>query len=186
MRAFRRVGDHLEAELEEFEVALLASLVEQLQDILGGPDSGQPPAGMDAFERLAAVSATQVELDHDDPLIERLFPAAYTDERDRDFRRFTEDDARRTRLDEASVVLSDLAATADGAEPLRLADDDFEAWVKTINALRLSLSVRLGITDADSLDALQGLSARDPRTHMLDIYDWLGFVLESLLDAAAS
>ena len=61
-----------------------------------------------------------------------------------------------------------------------------DAWLKTVNALRLSLSVRLGIVDEASLDLLERLPARDPRTQLMDLYDWLGFVLESLLEALES
>jgi hypothetical protein len=185
MRAFRPAGGGvLEAEIEEFEVALLTSLAEQLQQLLGGEDEPVDP-GLDAFSWLAASAGREVELDRSDPLIERLFPPAYLDDprAAEDFRRFTEDEARRARVAQARVVLDDLAATLDGARPLRVTPERAEAWLKTINALRLSLSVRLGITDEDSLAALEKLGPRDPMTPLLDLYDWLGFVLESLLDA---
>ncbi len=188
MRAFRpAAGGVLEAEIEEFEVALLTSLAEQLQALLGGEEEPVDP-GLDAFSRLAAAAAREVELDRSDPLIERLFPPAYRDDPRAadDFRRFTEDEARRARLTQARVVLDDLAATGDGARPLRVAPDRVEAWLKTVNALRLSLSVRLGITDERSLAALEKLGPRDPLTPLLDLYDWLGFVLESLLEALAA
>mgnify|MGYP000851151007 FL=1 len=185
MRAFRRVGDGVESEVEEFEAALLTSLVQQLQEMLGGEEPDADP-GLDAFQRLAA-QGSGVELDHDDPLIQRLFPDAYADPALADeFRRFTEDDARRARVQQAAVVLRCLAATKEGAEPLRVPPADVDAWLKTVNALRLSLSVRLGIADEASLDALARLPARDPRSQLVDLYDWLGFVLESLLDALAS
>jgi Domain of unknown function (DUF2017) len=185
MRAFRRVDDGVESEVEEFEAALLTSLIQQLQELLGGAES-EADAGLDAFQWLAA-QRSGVELDHDDPLIQRLFPNAYADPALADeFRRFTEDDARRARVAQASVVLRDLAGTLEGAEPLRVLHADADAWLKTINALRLSLSVRLEIADEASLDALARLPARDPRSQLLDLYDWLGYVLESLLEALAS
>lgn len=184
MRGFQPVDGACEAELEEFEVALLTSLAEQLQAILGGDDEDDL-AGLDAFQRLAAESSAGVELDRDDPLIERLFPAAYRDDKlDAEYRRFTDDDARRARVAQARIVLADLAATGDGTRPLRVGPENLDAWLKTVNALRLSLSVRLGIVDAATLDALEALPARDPRAHLLDLYEWLGYVLESLLDAA--
>lgn len=185
MRAFHRLGDAVETELDEFEVALLTSLTEQLEQLLGGTDDDPDPERLDAFAWLAASQGSRVELDHDDPLIERLFPAAYPGDAraSADFRRFTEDDARLERLRFARDVLADLAATRSGAEPLLIPVQRVDAWLKTINALRLSLSVRLGITDEASLDALAHLSARDPRTQIVAIYDWLGFVLESLIEA---
>ena len=184
MRAFRRVRGAFEAHLEEFEVALLSSLAEQLRDLLGGPEEVTPSRSLDAFERLVADQLERVELDHTDPLIERLFPAAYTDgARAEEFRRYTEEEGRRARVAQASVVLGDLAATREGEEPLRVGPEHVDAWLKTVNALRLSLSVRLGVVDEASLDALERLPARDPRTQLLDLYEWLGFVLESLLEA---
>nr|NLI49584.1 DUF2017 family protein [Propionibacterium sp.] len=185
MRAFRRAGGGvLEAEIEEFEVALLTSMAEQLQQLLGGEEEPVDHA-LDAFGWLAASAARTVELDRSDPLIERLFPPAYLDDprAAADFRRFTEDDARRARVAQARVVLDDLADTGDGARPLRIRPDRVEAWLKTVNALRLSLSVRLRITDEASLDALEAIGPRDPLAPLVDLYDWLGFVLESLLEA---
>lgn len=185
MRAFRpAAGGVLEAEIEEFEVVLLTSLAEQLQELLGGEEE-PVDAALDAFSWLAASAGRAVELDREDPLIERLFPTAYLDDprAAEDFRRFTEDEARRARLAEARVVIDDLAATRDGVRPLRVRPDGVDAWLKTVNALRLSLSVRLRITDEESLTALEHLGPRDPRTPLIDLYDWLGFVLESLLDA---
>ena len=183
MRSFKRVGDGFEAHLEEFEVALLSSLAEQLRELLGGEVEAEPRP-LDAFERLVADQLGRVELDHTDPLIERLFPAAYADtSRADEFRRYTEEEARRARVAHAAVVLDDLAATREGSEPLRVGPEHVDDWLKTVNALRLSLSVRLGIVDEASLDALERLPARDPRTQLMDLYDWLGFVLESLLEA---
>lgn len=185
MKAFRPEGDAVVAEVEEFEVALLSSLAEQLRQLLGAAEGDAPDhSRLDAFERLAAVSGASVELDHGDPLIERLFPPAYADaKRDAEYRRYTEEEARLNRVSAANIVLADLAATREGTEPLMVPPDHVDAWLKTVNALRLSLSVRLGITDEASVVALGRLHARDPRAHLLDIYDWLGFVLESLLEA---
>ncbi len=187
MRSFRRVRGCFEAHLEEFEVALLSSLAEQLRELLGGPIEAVESRSLDAFERLVADQLGRVELDHTDPLIDRLFPAAYTDaSRADEFRRYTEEESRRARVAQASLVLEDLAATREGEEPLRVGPEHVDAWLKTVNALRLSLSVRLGIVDEASLDLLERLPARDPRTQLMDLYDWLGFVLESLLEALES
>lgn len=183
MRAFTRDGEVLTAELEEFEVALLASLCEQLQQLLGGAE--QPDLrGLDPFERLAAEHSASVELDRSDPLIRRLFPDAYGDaEADAEYRRLTVDAARGQRVGDAGIVLGDLVATGEGEADLRIPAEHVDAWLKTVNALRLSLAVRLEITDAASADALARLSARDPRMPLVDIYDWMGFVLESLLES---
>ena len=63
---------------------------------------------------------------------------------------------------------------------------DLDAWLKTLNGVRLSLAVRLGIESEDDHADLEKLPARDPRTQLVALYDWLGLVLESLLEAAHS
>ena len=80
-------------------------------------------------------------------------------------------------------MLADLAATDEGGLPLVVAPDHAEAWIKTLNGVRLSLAVRLGIESESDHDALERLPARDPRTQLVALYDWLGTVLESLLEA---
>ncbi len=183
MRRFERDGELVETEIDPDEIDILLSLVESLTDLLGGEAPSLDPS-LDAFERLAAAASQTVVLDRRDPLIKRLFPDAYGDAAaSDDFRRFTEDDARLARLADARVVRDDLEATQRGTIPLTIRPGRAEAWLKTLNALRLSLSVRLGITDATSVDALARLSMRDPRAYQLAVYDWLGEVLESLLDA---
>lgn len=171
--------------LEEHEVVLLTSLVQQLGDLLGeGRDAARTD---DPFEQWAQEFGGSVELDHDDPLIARLFPDAYDDDPGAaaDFRRYTEDAQRRARLEQARLVIEDLARCADGAQPLRIASGHVDAWLKTVNALRLSLAVRLGIDDEQRHAELLALPARDPRAYVVGLYEWLGLVLESLLEAIA-
>lgn len=185
MRPFSPDAGAYETRLEEHEVVLLTSLVQQLADLLGeGRGASRPD---DPFERWAREFDASVELDHDDPLIRRLFPDAYDDAAAAaDFRRYTEDAQRRTRLDHARVVLDDLARCADGSRPLRVASGHVEAWLTTVNALRLSLAVRLGIDDEQTHTELLALPARDPRAYVVGLYEWLGLVLESLLEALDS
>ena len=76
-----------------------------------------------------------------------------------------------------------LAATREGLEPLRIAPGHVDAWLRTLNSLRLALSVRLGIADEQSLDEIAALPETDPRAYLYAWYEWLGEVLESLLDA---
>ncbi len=43
--------------------------------------------------------------------------------------------------------------------------------------------MRLGIESESDHTALQALSARDPRTQLVSLYDWLAYMLESLIEA---
>lgn len=180
MKPFSPDGDRFVARLEEVEVALLASLVEQLCGLLG---DGEDVASEDPFTRWAGELSAPEALDRDDPVVRRLFPDAYGDDRgaSEEFHRYTAADQRRARLQAAHVVLADLAATGEGRRKLRVASTDVDAWLKTVNAVRLSLAVRLGIEAESDHDELEALPARDPRTYVLAVYDWLGYVLESLL-----
>lgn len=181
MRPFVREEDALVAELDDFEIALMASLVSQVAELIG--DTGAPGASEDPFARWAR-EFSQAPLDRSDPVVARLFPDAYDDElAAAEHRRYSQDALRRARIDESGLVLADLAATAEGQNPLRVPLDHVEAWLKTLNGVRLSLAVRLGIESDDDHAALQSLSARDPRTQLVSLYDWLAYVLESLLDA---
>ena len=163
----------------------MSSLVTQVTELIGG--SAGPEASEDPFSRWAREMRGSVALDRSDPVVARLFPDAYHDElAAAEHRRFSQEALRRGRLDDSAVVLADLAATREGAEPLVIALDDVDAWLKTVNGVRLSLAVRLGIESEEDHAELAGLPVRDPRTQLVSLYDWLGLVLESLLDAAHS
>lgn len=189
MIPFERVGDDLVAELDDLEVTLVTSLVAQICDLLGGAaEQGGAPAsggGDDPFARWAD-EMTAEPLDRSDPLVRRLFPDASADDLTAaEHRRFSEDALRRGRIEDSGVVLADLEATGNGQRPLVVTDEHLGAWLKTLNGVRLGLAVRLGIEDSDDHDALERLSARDPRAQLVSLYDWLGAVLESLLEASA-
>ncbi len=181
MIPFQRDGGELVAELDDFEVALVASLVAQVMELIGG--AGEAPAS-DPFARWAD-ELNGPALDRSDPVVARLFPDAYEDDAvaAAEHRRYSEDAHRRQRIADSEVVLADLAATQDGEEPLVVAVADVDAWLKTLNGVRLSLAVRLGIESEEDHADLERLPARDPRTQLVSLYDWLGLVLESLLDA---
>lgn len=190
MIPFKRVGDDLVAELDDFEVALVGSLVSQVVELIGlntGEDGAAPhPRSGDPFSRWAG-EFTATELDRSDPVIARLFPDAYTDEAAAaEHRRYSQDTLRRARLDDSDVVLADLLATDDGEHPLVVSLEDVDPWIKTLNGVRLSLAVRLGIESESDHADLERLPARDPRTQLVSLYDWLAAVLESLLEAAHS
>ncbi|EQM74410.1 DUF2017 family protein [Microbacterium maritypicum] len=120
-----------------------------------------------------------------DPAIDRLTPTPYPDDADSaaDFAESTRDDlldrrladARRTRGSLGDVTGDDLAE----AEALRTREttvpvEDVDAWLRTLTAIRLVIATRLGITTDEQ-------TATDGRH---DVYDWLGYRLELLIQAA--
>ncbi len=182
MTRFRRSGDQLLLALADYEEAVLESMVEQLIDLLEG--DGVRPQIDDQFDRWEAEMAAPGDLDISDPVIARLFPPAYRDDEkaEAEFRRFTESAQRRAKIAQARVVLHALLETSGGRDPAVIRGVDVDAWLKTIAALRLTLSVRLGIADAEDVEELEELDAEDPRGVMYNMYEWLGYLLEDLLD----
>lgn len=188
MKKFSRRRGVVSTSLSGYEVELLSSLVRQLLELVSDGDPGSfvaPPAGADPFDRL--VRDLQADPDapevSDDPVLRRLFPNAYPHDESAasDFRRFTERDLRGKKVDDAQLVLRDLAATEGGGLPLRVDPADAEPWLRTLTGVRLAVATRLGITDADSAEELGELPDEDPRSHMMSVYEWLGFAQETLL-----
>lgn len=185
MRAFIRDGEEVVALLEDYERMLLESLVEQLTELLGGQDTGFDPD--DPLASLARELTQESPMDHSDPVIQRLFPDAYPDDpgANADFQRYAQQGQRQQRVEAAATVLANLGRMGEGdaqTDELRIHDDNADAWLRTLNALRLTLAVRLGIEDDQAHEELAELSADDPRLQLAMLYDWFGLVLESLLD----
>ena len=111
----------------------------------------------------------------DDPTLVRLKPPARPDdaEADRAYREMVGDQLLRQRLEAIEMVEGGLTgATLD--------EEAVAAWMQTINGLRLVLGERLEVTeDQDPVDI------RDPDAPAHALYDWLGWLLEQLVRAAA-
>ncbi|WP_029145384.1 DUF2017 family protein [Microbacterium luticocti] len=153
-------------EITALEAAHLADLVRQFRDLLHSSE---------------AMDATTPR----DPAVARLVPDAYSDdpEASRQFRDLTAADLLGRRDEDAQAVLAalpdhDAPTTEDEALQtlsIVLAPDRLDAWLRTLTALRLVLASRLGIrSEADHDDD-------DPR---FGIYEWLGYRLEGLVQAA--
>jgi hypothetical protein len=190
VRKFQRKRGMISTRLSQDEVELLGSLVIQLVELVsdGEPEgfADTPPSG-DPFDRL--VQDLQVDPDapevSDDPVLRRLFPTAYPHDAaaSSDFRRFTERDLKAKKVLDAQTVLRGLAETQGGARDLRIPPTDVESWLRTLTSVRLAVATRLGISDAESADALYTLPEDDPRSFMVSVYDWLGFAQETLISA---
>lgn len=115
-----------------------------------------------------------------DPALQRLTPVAYPDDPDAAaaFAAATRADLQDRRANDARVVRARVdSLAADTTEHVELAvpADELDAWLRALTALRLVLAVRLGI-EHDGAHAPE-----DPR---FGVYDWLGYRLELLLEAA--
>lgn len=167
MRAFRaRPDGTVAAHLEPHEVQMLRGLLGELRGIL---DEGTATDG-------AASSAPS-------PVAERLLPDAYPDdaEASAEFRRFTASDLTEAKAANATTVEATLAeadARGAGRRGLLVVLDPpgAQAWLRTLNDLRLAISVPLRIDEAD------GWRDRAPR-ESASLYDWLTFAQGSLIEA---
>ena len=57
-----------------------------------------------------------------------------------------------------------------------------ESWLRSFTDLRLALAVRLGVEEGDEA-YWHSLDDDDPRAQAHDIYEWVGYLQESLVDA---
>lgn len=115
----------------------------------------------------------------DDPVVERLFPAAYDDPLEEEtYRDLVGGDLEQEKiagLDAISNALSD----GDDAD-VSLGADDASAWLASLTDLRLALGTRLGV-DEERMAAQ--VEPADPDAAALTVLHWLGWVQEGLLHA---
>jgi Domain of unknown function (DUF2017) len=163
----------LHVSLEDVEVALLQSLARQLQDLVG------PRHDPDADPLEALVGIDPLAQTPDDPALRRLLPDAYLDDADAagEFRRFTERDLRAAKADNARLV--DAQLEHEGGD-VTIAGDAIPAWLGFLNDTRLTIGTRLEISE-ENHDDLADLPDSDPRSGLFQVYDWLTFLQESIV-----
>lgn len=198
MHAFRRESGRVACRFEPSEISLLSGLLSQLLELLlesspgpTGPGTrriGSEDVEEDIFARLEREMAPQGDYFDDepspDPVLQRLFPDPYPDdpEASHDFQRFTHAAQLDDKVAAARLMLSDLATTCDQGR-CAVPDEHATAWLKSLTNVRLALAVRLDIHDAEDADHAAELPDDDPRSWVYAIYEWLGWVQESLLAA---
>ncbi|TRV81526.1 DUF2017 domain-containing protein [Streptomyces sp. 130] len=174
--------------LDEVEIAILRSLAVQLLELIG---PGDEPA--EDEDPLAALFAEGPSEPPADPALARLFPEAYGDEDDElraasaEFRRYTENDLRTRKREDALAVVRTLDAltpAGDRAAVLTLTADECRHWLGSLNDLRLTIGTRLEVGDEDEGEEspLYRLPDSDPRKPMVMAYLWLGALQETLVE----
>ncbi|MEV6582457.1 DUF2017 domain-containing protein [Streptomyces sp. NPDC051582] len=184
--------------LDEIEVSILRSLAVQLLELIG-PGAPEPDEDADPLAVLFAESSQKPVERPSDPALMRLFPDAYGGPgpedrkvdpaelaaRSAEFRRFTENDLRsRKREDALAVVrsLDGLTPGEDDAAVLELTGELRLRWLGALNDLRLTIAARLDITEDDESAMLFRLPDDDPRKPMVMAYLWLGGLQETLIE----
>ncbi len=187
----RRRRGGMTATFTSAEAHLLANLagqvVELLRDRNGASESDADPLAVQLGMGGSAVPP-------EDPVLARLLPDAYRDSEDDagEFRRLTERSLTSTKVHHAEILIGSLIAgglsfgtpmedEGDDVE-VELDSDAVQSWLKSLTDIRLSLAVRLGIDNEEDA-MLVGESADEAIVAMSEIYDWLGYVQETLIAA---
>ncbi|GAA3851279.1 DUF2017 domain-containing protein [Streptomyces sp. NPDC003631] len=180
--------------LDDVEISIIRSLAVQLLELIGpGPAESAPD------DPLAELFAEGPSEPPSDPVLRRLFPDAYGGpggdpdspeeaEEQRahsaEFRRFTENDLRARKRDNALAVIRSLDALTSASEEggvLKLSQEESGQWLGALNDLRLAIGSRLEVVDEDDTDHLYRLPDEDPRKPMVMAYLWLGGLQETLV-----
>jgi len=183
----RRKG-RVYAEMPAFSALLIADLARQLIELLSDGETTDA-AAVDPLEELVEMDSPR-EPPTDLALL-RLLPDARTDdaEANAEFRRFTEKGLRQAKVSAADVVVRTVgeldpeAAASESSIEFELSSEEARAWLRCLTDLRLTLASRLELTADEDEEAWLALPADDPRGSLYRIYGWLGYQLESLLEA---
>lgn len=172
-----------------FEAELLRSLASQLVELLRN-EAAIPHDDRDPFEALMDFTGPTNE--PEDPVLARLFPSAYTEDAEAasEFRRFTEGTLRDGKANAAITIIDGLEEAGlpreldeDGLHfDVELDEPTAEVWMRSFTDLRLALATRLGVEDGDEA-RWEALPDDDPEAQAHDIYEWVGYLQETLVQA---
>lgn len=135
---------------------------------------------------LEVITLLSEGFDRADPVVERLFPDMYPQDPagSADLRKYTEDDLRSAKLEQAALLLD--ALPAEGGE-VTLDEEQAESWLRALTDVRLALGLRLTITDdtdlEEELDEAVLQDPSSPRVGQLSVYAYLTYLQESLVAA---
>ena len=194
MSAFtrHRRSKHLIATFTGLEADLLRSLAAQLVELLRN-EAAIPRDDVDPLEAMMDFSGPTTE--PDDPVLARLFPTAYQhdEEAAAEFRRFTEGSLRDGKANAAITIIDGLE---EAGLPPELTEEGLmidveldrptaEIWMRSFTDLRLALATRLEVEEGDEA-YWHALPDDDPRAQAHDIYEWVGYLQETLVQALSS
>ena len=117
---------------------------------------------------------TLLKLGPEDPRLRRLYPAAYSDdeEKEAEFRRLTHEELSSGRLAAIDTVERTIADD-------ELTPDQLTAWMHAVNALRLVLGTMLDVGEDDPF----AVDPEDPNAREYMLYGYLGLLLEEIVQA---
>jgi hypothetical protein len=172
-----------------FEADLLRSLAAQLVELLRN-ERAQPQDAADPLEAMMDFSGPTIE--PEDPVLARLFPTAYQHDQEAaaEFRRFTEGGLRDGKAAAAIAIIDGLEEAGLPAEltedglmiDVELDEPEARTWARSFTDLRLALATRLGVEEGDE-ELWHALPDDDPRSQAHDIYEWVGYLQETLVES---
>ena len=187
MSGFVPRGQGVMATFSGFEADLLRSLASQLVELLRN-EAAAPRGSSDPLE--AMLDFTGPTTEPEDPVLARLFPTAYPDDEEAagEFRRFTEGSLRDGKARNAVLIIDQLEEAGLPPEldedslaiDVELDPEQAAAWMRSFTDIRLALATRLGVEEGDD-DYWRRLPEEDPRSHVHDIYEWMGYLQETLV-----
>ena len=187
------------------EAHVLINLTEQLLELLGEGE-GQFHQ-VDPLLHLVGIS--NADSPPEDPVLRRLLPNAYQDEKaSGEFRRYTEHGLREKKKAHALTIYEALMPQDEdwsgdtpldkGSITVNFPIIDAMAWLGGLNDLRLALAVRLGIgneggphepherPETQSAEPIHKkyelMVESDPMKAVYSVYSWMGWLQQSLLE----
>ncbi|MFM7624699.1 MAG: DUF2017 domain-containing protein [Actinomycetota bacterium] len=181
------------------EAHVVINLTQQLLELLG---DGSINADIEVDPLFQMMGLGGSEQPPDDPVLRRLLPSAYKDEKSSsEFRRYTEHGLREKKRAHALLVYEALTPADDewsadqpierGSIEVSIAEQDAMAWLGALNDLRLALAVRLDISkefdvfkgsDSELHKKYELMTDSDPMKAVYAVYSWLGWLQQSLLE----
>lgn len=207
MSTFKRLDDgSISITFTSQEAHVLINLTEQLIELLAEGD-GQSHQ-VDPLLHLVGIS--NADSPPEDPVLRRLLPNAYKEEKAAgEFRRYTEHGLREKKKAHALTIYEALLPqdeewTGDtpldkGSITVTFPSAQSLEWLGGLNDLRLALAVRLGIgtdvgegpktaeSESKSAETIHKkyelMVDSDPMKAVYSVYSWIGWLQQSLLDA---
>ena len=186
-----RKSDRIIATFTGFEADLLRSLASQLIELLRNERAEPAAPTADAFDALMTEFSGATS-PPEDPVLARLFPTAYPDDDEAasDFRRFTESSLRDGKAAASGTVIDTLEDAGLPPEldqeglviDVELTRSEAETWMRAFTDIRLALATRLEVEAGDE-DYWHSLPDDDPRAQAHDIYEWVGYLQETVVEA---
>ena len=115
----------------------------------------------------------------EEPIRDRLFPAAYQDpDQEKSYRELVHSDLLQGKL--AALDLIAGAIGRHGVVDIEVPAGEVDAWLTALTDIRLAIGTRLDV-DEEKMSAEADLN--DPEAPALGVLHWLGWMQELLLDA---